>query len=51
MSSQEFLVVLVVDIFHDKQAANVVNQSVGLGGVEMDSVGVRAIVSNGVRHL
>lgn len=46
MSSEELLLMLVHEVFNDKQSSNAVDKSVGLGRVEVDRVGVTGSVSN-----
>ena len=49
--AKELLIVLVHEVFNDEQAANIVEQGVFHGRVELDRIGVAAIVAERVVHL
>ena len=51
MASEESLVVFVHQILNDKETSNVVDKSILLSRVELNSIGILSIVANGVIHL
>ena len=46
MPTQELLLMLVVEVFNDEEPSDIVNKRVFEGRVEVDRVGVQAIVTD-----
>ena len=51
MAAQELLLVFVVEVLDDQEAADVIDKSVFVSGVVVDGISVATCVSVGVLHL